>query len=386
MARVQRVLGVAPSAAETVRIVKSLGLPVTERGDEVDVEVPGFRRDISMEDDLVEEIIRVWGYDKIPSAAPTGALRLVTEPESVRQERAVRQALAAAGLTEAMTYSFSDPDLAAALPSLDGDAPMRLLNPLGQDASLMRRHPLEGILGTVALNLRRQQPNVRVFEVGRTYGRAEEGIREPSWAVIALTGARHRLGWWLPPDRVDVYDAKGYAEHLLETLGLRVGEVREVEVSGLEADSTGALVVNGETAAFFGEVAVGVRERLGIEAPVFAAMIPLDTVARLPRTAMRYEPLPRYPTVARDVAFLIGAEQTPTAAAIESAMSAEGGALLREMTLFDVFRFPNGRRSLAWRLVFRADDRTLTDDEVNAIHARVVRRVCAQFHISLRGV
>ncbi len=386
MARVQRVLGVAPSAAETVRIVKSLGLPVTERGDEVDVEVPGFRRDISMEDDLVEEIIRVWGYDKIPSAAPTGALRLVTEPESVRQERAVSQALVAAGLTEAMTYSFSDPDLAAALPSLDGDAPMRLLNPLSQDASLMRRHPLEGVLGTVALNLRRQQPNVRVFEIGSTYGRAAEGIREPRWAVIALTGARHRLGWWLPPDRVDVYDAKGYAEHLLETLGLRVGEVREVEVSGLEADSTGALVVNGETAAFFGEVAVGVRERLGIEAPVFAAMIPLDTVARLPRTAMRYEPLPRYPTVARDVAFLIGAEQTPTAAAIESAMSAEGGALLREMTLFDVFRFPDGRRSLAWRLVFQADDRTLTDDEVNAIHARVVRRVCAQFHISLRGV
>jgi phenylalanyl-tRNA synthetase beta chain len=386
MARVQRVLGVAPPAPEAVQILKSLGLPVLERGDEVEVEVPSFRRDISMEDDLVEEIIRVWGYDKIPSASPTGAIRLVTQPASLRQEGAVRQALVAAGLTEVMTYSLSDPDLAAVLPPLDGDEPMRLLNPLSREASVMRRHPLEGILGAVALNLRRQQPNASVFEICRTYGRAAEGVREPRWAVIALTGARHRLRWWLPADRVDVYDAKGYAEHVLETLGVRSYKVREVAMGGLEPDSAGILVVNGETAAIFGEVAMTVRERLGIEAPVFATMIPLDTAVRLPRVAARYEPLPRYPTVARDVAFLIGADQAPTAEAIETAMAEEAGSLLRELTLFDVFFFPDGRRSLAWRLVFQADDRTLTDDEVNAIHARVVRRVCDQFHVSLRGV
>jgi phenylalanyl-tRNA synthetase beta chain len=182
-----------------------------------------------------------------------------------------------------------------------------------------------------------------------------------------------------------VYDAKGHAEHVLDALGLRARHNSPWAVEGLEPDSTGALVVGGEAAAIFGEVAAAVRERLDIAAPVFAAMIPLDVVARLPRAAVRYEALPRHPSVTRDVAFAIESDQAVTAQAIEAAMAAEAGPLLREMTLFDVFRVPDGRRSLAWRLVFQAGDRTLTDEEVNAIHARIVRRVCEQFHISLRG-
>ncbi|MGH7332534.1 MAG: phenylalanine--tRNA ligase subunit beta [Candidatus Rokuibacteriota bacterium] len=386
MARVQRVLGVAPPRADALRILRGLGLPATEHADEVEVEVPSFRRDVTMEDDLVEEIIRVWGYDKIPSTPPTGAIQLVSQPESVRQEAAVRRALVGAGLTEVITYSFADPDLAATLPALDGAEPMRLLNPLGQDASLMRRHPLEGTLGAVALNLRRQQPNLGLFEIGRTYGRTEGAIREARWAVVALTGLRERRGWGPGVERVDVYDAKGLAEHVLATLRFTVDALRAVPVAGLEPDTAGALVVGGVEAAIFGEVALTARARFGIDAPVFAVLVPLDALARLPAPVVRYEPLPRYPSVARDVAFLIGAAGEPTAAAIEAAMAGEAGPLLREMTLFDVFRFPDGRRSLAWRLVFQASDRTLTDDEVNAIHARVVRRVCDEFHISLRGV
>jgi len=161
--------------------------------------------------------------------------------------------------------------------------------------------------------------------------------------------------------------------------------VRSLAVPGMEPDSSGALFANGEAAAFFGEVAAAACERLEIGAPVFAAMISLDVVAGLPRTAVRYEPLPRYPSVARDVAFVLAADQVLEAEAIEVAMAREGGPLLREVTLFDVFRFPDGRRSLAWRLVFQAPDRTLTDDEVNAVHARIVHRVRDHFHISLRG-
>jgi phenylalanyl-tRNA synthetase beta chain len=261
---------------------------------------------------------------------------------------------------------------------------------------------LEGILGAVALNLRRQQPNLSLFEIGRTYGRREGTIHEERWAVVVLTGTgKSRSTPGFPggserpggmggpleaPHKVDVYDAKGMAEHVLATLRFGVDALRVVPTAGLEADTAGALVVGGVEAAIFGEVALGVRERFGIDAPVFAVLVPLDMLARLPRPVIRYEPLPRYPSVARDVAFLIGPEGGLTAAAIEAVMASEAGPLLREVTLFDVFRFPDGRRSLAWRLVFQAADRTLTDDEVNAIHARVVRRVCDEFHISLRGV
>jgi phenylalanyl-tRNA synthetase beta chain len=387
MARVQRVLGVSPPLAEAVGILQGLSLPAAAEGDDaIQVEVPAFRRDLGMEDDLVEEIIRVWGYDRIPSTPPTGAIQLVTRPASLRQEAVVRQALAGAGLTEVITYSFADPALAQVLPALDGADPMRLLNPLSQEASLMRRHPLEGVLGAVAVNLRRQVARAGLFEIGKTYGCAGETPAEGRWAALALAGARERPGWWLGRDKVDVYDAKGLAEHVLEALGFRAVEVRASAAAGLEPDTAGALVVNGTEAALFGEVALAVRERFGIEAPVFAAMLPLDVLARLPRPALRYEPLPRYPSVARDVAFVIGAGQDLTAAAIEAAMGGEAGPLLREMVLFDVFRFPDGRRSLAWHLVFQAADRTLTDDEVNAIHARVVRRACEEFNITLRGI
>jgi phenylalanyl-tRNA synthetase beta chain len=183
-----------------------------------------------------------------------------------------------------------------------------------------------------------------------------------------------------------VYDAKGIAEHILAALRFRADGLREVPIAGLERDTAGALEVGGVQCAIFGEVALPVRTRLGIDSPVFTVLVPLDVLTCLPAPVVRYEPLPRYPSVARDVAFQIGPEGAPTAAALEAAMAHEAGPLLREMTLFDVFRFPDGRRSLAWRLVFQASDRTLTDDEVNTIHARVVRRVCDEFHISLRGV
>lgn len=385
-ARVRRVLGVEPPASEAARVLRGLGLGVTERAGDLEVEVPSFRRDIAMEDDLVEEVIRVWGYDRIPSASPTGAIQLVTQPPSARQEQIIRDALLAAGLTEVVTYTFSDPGMAAVLPALDADEPVQLLNPLAQDASVMRRHPLEGVLGAVALNLRRQQSSVGAFEIGRTYGKTPGEFRERRWAVMALTGARHRAGWWASADAVDVYDAKGCAEHVLEALRLPPHEVSQAAVPGLEADSSGLLRVGGETVAIFGEVARDVCDRLGIAAPVFAAMVPLDVVARFPGLPPRYEPLPRYPSVTRDVAFVIGPDQPLTAHAVEAALASEAGPLLRGLTLFDVFRFPDGRRSLAWRLVFQAVDRTLTDDEVNAIHARVVRRVGEQFNISLRGM
>ena len=302
----------------------------------------------------------------------------------------MREALVGAGLTEVMTYSFAEPDPdGTVLPALDGAEPMQLLNPLGQDASFMRRHPLEGILGAVALNLRRQQPNLapvrdRAHVWADTRGRAAKRAGQLSRWRARGTVQDGGSG----PERVDVYDAKGYAEHVLETLGfsapMACGRCRCPAWSLTPPVPwwLGATVRDlrrGGSAPF--------ATRLGIDSPVFAVMIPLDVRHEpAPAPVVRYEPLPRYPSVARDVAFLIGPTRRPTAAGHRGGDGAEAGPLLREMTLFDVFRFPDGRRSLAWRLVFQASDRTLTDDEVNAIHARVVRRVCDEFHISLRGV
>src|SRR2546426_851471 len=202
MERVKRVLGVLPPRSKATAILAGLGLPTRQKGRDLEIEVPSFRRDLAMEDDLVEEIVRVWGYDKLPSVVPgsagtpsiAGGLTGVRGalPPTLIQAQAVRQALVGAGLAEAITHAFSDPARAALLRAPGAPEPLRLLNPLSQDAALLRIHPLEGVLAGVSVNVRRQQPDVAVFEIGKTYepDKGETGARESRWVTLALTGAR----------------------------------------------------------------------------------------------------------------------------------------------------------------------------------------------------
>jgi phenylalanyl-tRNA synthetase beta chain len=396
MARVRRVLGTAPPREQAARILSGLGLAVTDQGEDLDVEVPSFRRDLSLEDDLVEEVIRVWGYDKIPATHMTGVLRPARLPAGLGQAETVRRALVGAGLSEVITYLFSDPAYDEVLRSPAAPRPVALRNPLSRDASLLRYNPLEGVLGVVATNLRKQQPNVRVFEISKVFEPVLGQPREPRWLALALAGTRLPPAWWVRPaedgrsELVDVYDAKGLAEHVLDALGVGPTESQAIlagGVKGFEPDCHGILAAEGGiTVAEFGEVAADVRFLYDIAMPVFAALVPLDDVLRLVPPAVHYRPLPRYPAVQRDLAFLVGALRAVTAAEIEAFIRSEAGPLLRQLMLFDVFTFDDGRRSLAWRLTLQADDRTLTDDEANAIQERVARRVAERFTITWRGV
>jgi phenylalanyl-tRNA synthetase beta chain len=247
----------------------------------------------------------------------------------------------------------------------------------------------------VATNLRKQQPSVRVFEVTKIFEPAPGLPLEARWLALAVTGARVGPVWWARPtaegraESVDVFDAKGLAEHLLDTLGVPAPESRTTlagGVKGFEPDCHGILVVDGVTVAEFGEIAADVRALYDISIPVFAAVVPLEELLRLTPPPLRYRPLPRYPAVQRDLAFLVGALRSVTAAEIETFIRAEAGPLLRQLTLFDVFTFEDGRRNLAWRLTLQADDRTLTDDEANQIQERVARQAAERFQITWRGV
>jgi phenylalanyl-tRNA synthetase beta chain len=388
MSRVERVLGVVPPRAQVRRILAGLGLDVRDRDAGLDVEVPSFRRDLTMEDDLAEEIIRVWGYDRIPSTLPGGAtVEVARESDRLRQEGLVRRALAGAGLLEAVTTSLSDPAKVEALSAGPDVEPVKLLNPLSQDASHLRSHPLEGVLGAVATNVRRQQKDVRMFEIGRTYQRAPGGETEtwePRWVAIALTGARGDLSWHGGGEGMDVYDAKGLAEHALAALGVAARTETGGRLGGFEPDCHGSLVIEaGERVGEFGEIAGDVRARLGLDAPVFAAALRLDALP-VARAFAPARPLPRFPSVQRDMAFAI-AEPGLSVTTVQEAIARAAGPLLREVVVFDVFRLPDGARSVAWRLTFQADDRTLTDDEVNAVHAHVAGHVGREFGIALRG-
>jgi phenylalanyl-tRNA synthetase beta chain len=201
---------------------------------------------------------------------------------------------------------------------------------------------------------------------------------------IVLTGARDEASWYASPETVDVYDVKGLAEHVLEAFGVTAAPAAG-RLGGFEPDAHGALALaDGTVVAEYGEIARDVRERLGLDAPVFGAAVSLDALLTVPGRTPRYRALPRFPAVQRDIAFVLE-DPGLVAADIEGAIRERAGALLRDVTLFDVFRMPEGKRSLAWRLTFQADDRTLTDDEVNALRERLVQTLTERFTITLRG-
>jgi phenylalanyl-tRNA synthetase beta chain len=386
--RVKRVVGVRPPAARTRKILAGLGLDVRQEGADFDVEVPSFRRDLALEDDLVEEVIRVWGYDRIPSTVPGGVLRPVRRPATLRQAEIVRRALVAAGLSEVVTLGFTDPAHERAL-GRDPSRPalLALLNPLSQEASLLRADLVGGLLDVVATNVRHQQPDVRIFELGRQFERADGRPAEARSLAIALTGARGDAAWSRHAEPVDLFDAKGVVEHVLAALGL--GEVA-AEPGGphpsFEDGRWGRLAASDRIVAEFGEIAAAVRDAFGVPAPVFVGTVALDRVAECPAVGTAFVSLPKYPAVQRDLAFAV--PMTVPAARVEQVLRQEGGPYLRSIVMFDLYTgkgMAPEERSIAWRLTFRADDRTLTDAEVNEIHRRLVEAVKKRLDIQIRG-
>ncbi len=395
--RIERLIGACPTHEDVVKILQALGFAVDDSGVALQVVVPSFRRDIAQEDDLVEEIIRVWGYDKIPSTLSRGSrLQPVTRPADLTLSGKVTAALTAAGLYQAVTYAFVDPGRLAAMGWSAPEALIALQNPISVERSVLRPSLAPGLLEVVALNGSRQIPDVRVFEVGQTFAphRDEDGdcpAHEELWVAVVMTGQRAARAWHAGGERADVYDAKGAAELVVAAAG--VGEAGVTPYAAgkgpryLEEGRAAALTAAGREIGCFGEVALHVREAFDLPAALFLAEVSLTALLALPRCEIRYEPLPRFPAVQRDLAVVVAAEVT--AGQVEAAIRAMKLPLLSRIALFDVYeggQVGAGKRSLGWSLTFQAADRTLTDKEVNDLHAKIVAEVGRRFAAEIRGV
>ena len=208
---------------------------------------------------------------------------------------------------------------------------------------------------------------------------------------MAMTGQRAPRAWHATRDRIDIYDVKGAAELAVQAAGVGDAETTPYAPGEgpryLEQGRAAALSVNGRPVGWFGEVALGVREAFDLSAPVFLAELSLTALLDLPRRETRYHPLPRFPAVQRDLAIVVAADVT--AGQIEAAIRSMKLPLLSRLTLFDVYeggQVEAGKRSLAWSLTFQAPDRTLTDREVNELHARIVAEISRRFGAEIRGV
>jgi phenylalanyl-tRNA synthetase beta chain len=389
LARVRQVAGACPPPGVAAGILRGLGLGVEPAPGGFQVSVPSFRRDIAIEDDLVEEIVRVWGYGEIPSAPPGRTAGLVRRPRHLAVEDVVRRTLAAAGCHEAISLALVDPAL---LPPLglapDDPRAVRLRNPLAADRSVLRPTLLAGLLEALATNVRRQAADVRLFEIGRVFESRGPDAQphEETRVAIAMTGLRGPRTWFGGRARVDVFDAKGAAEAVVEALGRGEVTVDATEAPYLEEGRGAALLVGGMPVGVVGELHPAVQRAFDLPAPAFVAELSLDRLEALPGRAIAYRTLGRHPGVSRDLAVVV-ARDVP-AAEVGRALRAIPSPFLRRAELFDVYEGTQvgaGRRSLAYALLYQADDRTLTDGEVNAMHAEVIERLRADLGAEVRG-
>jgi phenylalanyl-tRNA synthetase beta chain len=375
VSRANAILGTDLAGSEMGDILASLGCElVSGSPQQLLVNPPSYRVDIFREIDLIEEIGRMHGYSKILQTVPFIPARPATK-EPLRDLRAkIVEMLVNEGLTEIVTYSFTDREsLALSLAPTDG-AP-ELLNPLAQTQSLMRTALLPSMLETIAHNQKRGTPDLALCEAAKSYhrdGDSNEPYTEHDEAVAALVGMRPG-GWSEPPRAWDFFDMKGIVERIFEQIGVEPDALERAQAPQYHPGQSAVYRKNGRALCAFGQLNPRIATGWDLRGDVIVAEFDLEAIAPCMRPARRFKPLPQYPAVVRDVAFVVNSDEP--AGAIEATLRDAAGQWLESLRLFDVYEgehIPAGKRGLAYSLTFRAADRTLTDEEVNLIRDHIV--------------
>jgi phenylalanyl-tRNA synthetase beta chain len=393
MAEVRRILGMDFPIDEAERILRALEFTVERAGPAaLRVTAPPHRLDIQAGPaDLIEDLARIHGYDRLPAtllAAPLPEQR--GNPDLAREER-VRDLLVDAGLQEVITYALTSPEREALLAAPSGEH-VRLLNPISSDRVVMRRALLPGVLEVAASNLK-ETDTVKLFEVGAVYlpRPGEKLPAEPRRLAVVLSGRREPAFWADPlgaePPALDFFDLKGILESLAADLHLPPLTVRVAAVSYLHPGRSAELQIGGEPVGTFGQLHPKAAKAFDLGGkPVLVAELDLETILAKVPDRYEYTPVPRFPAALRDIAVIVP-EATP-AEQVVGELRTSGGPLLRDARLFDVYRgssIPEGTKSLAYALTYQAEDRTLTDKEVDAAHQRIENRLKHVLKAQIRG-
>lgn len=380
--RLARVLGLRVPDAEVERILDALGLRLRADGEGWQATPPSARFDLEREEDLIEEVIRIHGYERLPALPLSGATPPAHRPEGeVRPDR-LRAFLAARGYAEAICFAFVGEGLLARW-GMD-EATVALANPLSAELAVMRPSLLPGLAEVARFNRNRQRERIRLFEIGRSFHPAPEGApREVERLALLVCGPRHRESWCEDGAAHDFYDLKGDLEALLALAGYRAS-FEAASKPWLHPGRSAVIVVEGRELGWIGALDPRLASRLDLPEATLACEIELAVFARkpLPKAVLP----PRFPSVRRDLAFELD-EHLPFAA-VERIVREAVGPLLVDLVLFDEYRGRGlgvGRRSLAIGLILQDSSRTLTDDEVDGLVARAVAAMQEKASARLRA-
>jgi phenylalanyl-tRNA synthetase beta chain len=382
-AQIKRILGFELPAEEVERILSGLGLGITAIDGGWTCTVPSWRFDIELEADLLEELARVYGYNRLPVSHIRADLVMPARPEGMTSKRALRRHLSARGYREAITYSFVDPKLQQIFdPQVE---PVALANPISADMAVMRTSLLPGLVAAVQRNTNRQQPRVRLFETGLRFVPAASGLQQVNTLAMVVTGQRLAETWASAAEPTDFFDIKGDLESVLAlTRQADAFGFAASERAALHPGQTACITYTGQPIGYVGALHPSVVAELGLNAPLYVVEIDLEPVlaAELPK----FEELSKFPEVRRDLAVVV--DKSVASAELMSNVLAIAGTYLTDLRLFDVYEgkgIDPKRKSLALGLTFRDHSRTLSDEVVNLAVDQVIDSLEKNYKAELRN-
>lgn len=382
--RVNHVLGCDIPASDMVKIFASLEMKVETDGDVLTVTPPTVRQDLEIEEDYIEEVARIYGYDKLPVSLPAGgSVAKFTKAEELRSK--TREILTAFGLNEILTYSFVSPKSVDKVNISENDLSKRnfvkIINPLGEENSVMRTMLTPNMMEVLAKNFAKGNKAVKFFEIGRIFNDVKINCdgqpAEAEGLCIGLYG-----------NDADFFTLKGVIEGVFELLGIKEAEY-EAE-TGLKMYHPGRcanIISRGELLGTMGEMNPDVAERYGINERVYTCELLFSAIMGQARMEIIYKPLPKYPAIVRDIALTVSEETT--VGSIKEIIEDNGGNILEKAELFDVYRgqqIESGKKSVAFSITYRDSQKTLTDEEVSEVHNRIVKNLRDKLNAVLREI
>ncbi|MDH4071020.1 MAG: phenylalanine--tRNA ligase subunit beta [Ignavibacteria bacterium] len=385
-ARVNQVLGTALRTSEIARLLTPLGLKKVG-GNQLKLiySIPGYRTDLEREIDLIEEVARVYGYDRIEEKT-VASIAMGSTSAAGDSDSLIRNALAGRGFREILSIPLVERTQA----SWQGKSPVEILNPLSADMNSLRTSLVPGLLSAIARNIRNGNSHLRLFEIGHLFAKDTvsennlvDGFEEGSYAALAMTGLASQTHWSFPDRMVDIFDLKGEMQSFLRAGKLDKCRFISYRTSDSLVDDTLAIETHGARVGYLGKVRHDLLKAFDIQQEVFVAEFATDRLR--PRKLQGFEKFSRLPRVRRDVAFILDAE-VKSEDVIDVLGSASSG-LIKRVELFDLYegqQLPAGKKSLAFSLELVPEERTLTDVEIELEVKRVVAEVLKRFDAQMR--
>lgn len=382
--KLKSLLGIDISDAAIKKALASLGLDVELSGKgTMVVSIPTFRQDLKSEVDLIEEGIRVYGYDKLRSTMPT----IVGHPKRIEESRELsnitRDALISLGMDEIITYSLISREDAKLIGEIDEEKTVVIKNPLSIEQEIMRPNLISGILHVVQYNINRGAKEIRMFEIGRAYEKSGKKFKEEDSLSLAFVGDKG--GSWLGKTGLSFFDMKGVLESLFEKLGSEEILFKNEGFPDFLTGEAAAIEIGGEIVGYLGKAKKDLLSKFDIEVDVLISEISLNKLFKKVKLNKKFREIPKYPSAKRDVSIIIGKDVPHHS--IVSAMREAGGDLVANIELFDQYfgsQVPQGSRSLSYSIEYRAYDRTLTDFEVNQLQTRVCDALVQKLKATIR--